>query len=329
MRTWSSRSTSSACSRCWAGPEALLALLASLPAWAEIRPGIGVIAAVLAGLGVATIGVTRMKGPVGTGSLRAQITSWWWLWPPVFIAWASRTPGVTVLVGLLSLLAVLDLARHAARPASALAEPGLKLALVAQAALLSIGRPAAAVAAMAILALSMALAWRAGPAEAPWRRDALLLALFGAQAAGLGCLAWLVAPGIPRAADWFLYLCVVTAHNDIAQYVVGTALGRHKLSRRISPNKTWQGFAGGLAAGVAFSLAAGGMLGLAGAPWLVAMGLAVSAAGLAGDLLFSVGKRTLGIKDYSALIPGHGGILDRVDSLVLTAPALLLALHFT
>ena len=300
-----------------------------MPTWAELQPGLPVIAAVLAGLAIATVGVLRVTRPVGTGSLRAQITSWWWLWPPVFLAWALRAPGVTVLVLVISLLALVELSRHAARPASPLARPGLVLALVAQAALLALGEPGACAAAMAALALAMVAAWRAAPAGARWRRDALLLALFGAQAAGLGCLAWLMAGGQARAADWFLYLCVVTAHNDIAQYVAGTALGRHRMSQRISPNKTWQGFAGGLVAGVLFSLAAGELLGLASLPWLAAMGLVVSTTGLLGDLLFSAGKRALGLKDYSALIPGHGGILDRVDSLVLTAPALLVALAFT
>jgi len=299
-----------------------------LPPWSELRPGLVVIACVLAGLTVATAFVLRLARPVGTGSLRLQVTSWWWLWPPVFLAWMLRVPGVTVLVGLLALLALADLSRHASRPATPLAEPGLKLALAAQLVLLSLGLPRVDVAAMAGLALAAGLGWRAAPPTARWRRDALLLALFGAQAAGLATLALLVSSGPARAADWFLYLCVVTAHNDIAQYVAGTALGRHKMSRRISPNKTWQGFAGGLAAGVAFSLAAGTLLSLAGPAWLVGMGLALSVAGLAGDLLFSAGKRALGLKDYSALIPGHGGILDRVDSLVLTAPALLLALHF-
>lgn len=305
----------------------MTALSPELPDWATLRPGLSVIAAVLGGLALATVGVLRLTRPVVAGSLRAQVTSWWWLWPPVFLAWALGAVGVTLLAAGVSLLAVLDLSRHAAPPASPLARPGLTLALVAQAALLSMGRPGAAVVAMAALALAMGLAWRAAPRSAPWRRDALLLALFGVQAAGLGCLPLLVASGVPRAADWFLYLCVVTAHNDIAQYVAGTALGRHKLSPRVSPNKTWQGFGGGLVAGILFSLAAGELLGLAGAPWLAGMGIVVSATGLAGDLLFSAAKRALGIKDYSALIPGHGGILDRVDSLVLTAPALLLALH--
>jgi phosphatidate cytidylyltransferase len=128
-------------------------------------------------------------------------------------------------------------------------------------------------------------------------------------------------------ANWFLYLCVVTALNDISQFLVGTRFGRHKLAARISPNKTWQGVGGGLVFSVLFSLMVGHALGLAAPPWLFGMGVVLSVAGLLGDLMFSAGKRWLGIKDYGRLIPGHGGILDRVDSLVLTAPVMLIALR--
>jgi phosphatidate cytidylyltransferase len=297
---------------------------ALLPSWADLESGLRIGLALMIGLGIATALVTRLKRKVGTGSLRAQVTSWWWLLPPVFLAWALRPVGLVVLVVAMSLLAAVDLARLAGRPASRLAAPGLLVALILQCLLLSRGWALACVATMGTLAAMLFVAWRAAPGA---RRGALLLALFATQAAGLGCLAALAVAGLPRAADWCLYLCIVTALNDIGQYLAGTFLGRHKMSLRISPNKTWQGFGGGLLASTLFSLAIGHALGLAPWPWLAGMGLVLSAAGLVGDLLFSAGKRALGIKDYSALIPGHGGILDRVDSLVLTAPVLLLALH--
>ncbi|MEO5689738.1 MAG: phosphatidate cytidylyltransferase [Burkholderiaceae bacterium] len=297
---------------------------ALLPPWAELESGLRIGLALMIGLGIATAIVTRLRRPVGTGSLRAQVTSWWWLLPPVFLAWAVRPTGLVVLVVVMSLLAAADLARLAGRPASRLAAPGLLVALILQCLLLARGWALACVVAMSVLALVLFATWRAAPGA---RREALLLALFATQAAGLGCLAALALAGLPRVADWCLYLCIVTALNDIGQYLAGTFLGRHKMSLRISPNKTWQGFGGGLAASTVFSLAIGHALGLATWPWLAGMGLVLSVAGLVGDLLFSAGKRALGIKDYSALIPGHGGILDRVDSLVLTAPVLLLALH--
>lgn len=121
---------------------------------------------------------------------------------------------------------------------------------------------------------------------------------------------------------WLFYLFILTALNDIAQFISGKLFGRHRIAPTVSPNKTWQGLFGGIAISQIVSLALGRYLGLADAPTLSLYGLLLSCAGFAGDLLFSAAKRRLGIKDFSALIPGHGGILDRVDSLVLTAPLL-------
>jgi len=295
-----------------------------LPPWADLEAGLRVGLALLIGLSIATLLVVRLKRPIGTGSLRLQVTSWWWLLPPVFVAWALRPAGLVVLVLAMSLLAAVDLARLDDGPAGYSARPALLVGLALQCVLVSSGLAQHCVALMASLAPVLFAAWRRCGAR---RRDLLLLALFATQAAGLGCLAVLAATPSPRAADWCLWLCIVTSLNDIGQYLVGTRFGRHRMTLRISPNKTWQGFGGGLVFSVIFSTAVGRALDLAALPWLTGVGLLLSVAGLLGDLLFSAGKRALGIKDYSALIPGHGGILDRIDSLVLTAPVLLAALR--
>ncbi|QUD86910.1 phosphatidate cytidylyltransferase [Phenylobacterium montanum] len=115
-------------------------------------------------------------------------------------------------------------------------------------------------------------------------------------------------------------LLVATEANDVFQYVTGKLFGRHKITPKVSPNKTWEGFIGG------WILTAG--LILWAAPWLTPLkgpGLWIIAAslplaGFAGDVTFSAIKRDLGVKDTSHLIPGHGGILDRVDSLTFTTP---------
>jgi phosphatidate cytidylyltransferase len=121
---------------------------------------------------------------------------------------------------------------------------------------------------------------------------------------------------------WLFYLFVLTALNDIGQFVAGKLFGRHKIAPTISPNKTWQGLAGGIAVSQIVSLTIGSYLSLATASTLVIFALLLSIIGFVGDLMFSAAKRRLAIKDFSALILGHGGILDRVDSLVLTAPLL-------
>lgn len=293
------------------------------PEWLS---GTQVLVTLLAALLLATLLVVRATA--GSQSmLRSQVTSWWWLLPPVFLAWSIHPWGVWCLLGVINGLAAWELAALAGTAADrhrlAWRLGGLSLAVAAAAAA---GAAHWAVAGLSLLAVGQWAVWRRAAGAG---RVALLQALFAAQAAGLGCLALLAPPagGPGSAASWFLYLCVLTALNDIAQFLSGKRFGRHALARRISPNKTWQGAAGGVLASAAVSVAMGHTLGLAGTGWLLAMGIVLSLAGLAGDLLFSAGKRHLGIKDYSRLIPGHGGILDRVDSLVLTAPTLLLALQ--
>ncbi len=118
-----------------------------------------------------------------------------------------------------------------------------------------------------------------------------------------------------------LLMCVVAA--DTGAYCLGRWLGRHPLAPLLSPRKTWEGAVGGLAASVL--VAAGAHLwpltriGLGHA---LALGLLLGLAGLAGDLAESMVKRAAGVKDASALLPGHGGLLDRTDSMLFAGPVL-------
>ena len=123
-----------------------------------------------------------------------------------------------------------------------------------------------------------------------------------------------------------LYLVLLTQLNDVSQYVVGKTFGARKVAPTVSPGKSLEGLLGGV--GVTTVLA------VAMAPWLtpfglleaVLAGILISLAGFAGDLTISAVKRDLGLKDTGQLLPGHGGILDRVDSISYTAP---LFFHFT
>ncbi len=116
---------------------------------------------------------------------------------------------------------------------------------------------------------------------------------------------------------WTVFAFVVAWSSDIMAYLVGSIVGGPKLWPRFSPNKTWSGFIGGLAAGaVAGALMATFMnMGL-GTVWGAALGLAAAIATMAGDLWESALKRRYGVKDAGNLIPGHGGLLDRVDGLM-------------
>ena len=123
--------------------------------------------------------------------------------------------------------------------------------------------------------------------------------------------------------EWIIVMLAVTFATDTAAYGVGRTIGRHRLAPRLSPGKTWEGAIGGFGGGLAVGLALPPLLGLspgAGTAAIVAVSLPVAAMG--GDLLESALKRRIGTKEMSELLPGHGGLLDRLDSLLLTGPAL-------
>ena len=117
-----------------------------------------------------------------------------------------------------------------------------------------------------------------------------------------------------------LFLLFITQSNDVSQYIFGKLFGKHKIIPKVSPNKTWEGFLGGLATTT--------LLAILLAPFLTILtwqqgciaGLLIAAVGFVGDVVLSSVKRDLGIKDTGSMIPGHGGILDRMDSLMYTTP---------
>lgn len=137
-----------------------------------------------------------------------------------------------------------------------------------------------------------------------------------------------VRPGEPAGVVWLLLVILGTAACDSGAYFVGSAVGRHKLIPHISPGKTWEGLGGGAIGGIVAALAFAGSLGL---QWwqAVGLGLVVCAAAVAGDLCESLIKRAAAVKDSSHLIPGHGGILDRVDSILFVLVAVYWFTKFT
>ena len=125
----------------------------------------------------------------------------------------------------------------------------------------------------------------------------------------------------PEAGRNFLFLALfATFGSDTAAYFIGKAFGKHKLAAQISPGKTWEGAIAGLAGGIIISLlfTLDTPLQLPLDYWqAVLLGFLVSAFGQAGDLVESLLKRNYGVKDSGSLLPGHGGILDRIDSVLL------------
>jgi phosphatidate cytidylyltransferase len=144
-------------------------------------------------------------------------------------------------------------------------------------------------------------------------------------------LAWLAFAHLLKTrafgAPWALYLFVIVAAADVGAYFAGRLFGRVKLAPHVSPGKTWEGLIGGL---VVVAL-----VGAAGAEWfgvstlgLLALALAVAGISVVGDLGISMLKRSIGLKDTGQLFPGHGGVLDRIDSLLAAVPLYVLGLHW-
>ena len=158
---------------------------------------------------------------------------------------------------------------------------------------------------------------------APGRHRPLLTLLCGAPVlvpAFIALARVQLAPrGFARGPDMVLWMLLLVFAADIGAYFAGRRFGRHKLAPRVSPGKTWEGAAGGLAA---VALVAGmgavhfGLPVLAG----VALGCAVGIFSVVGDLTESMFKRAAGLKDSGTVLPGHGGVLDRLDSVTAAAP---------
>ena len=136
--------------------------------------------------------------------------------------------------------------------------------------------------------------------------------------------------GLPNGHIWALYALLIVWLADTGAYFVGVRFGKHKLAPRISPGKSWEGFAGGLIATALLAVAGLPVLGLdwKSLPSLLLLTVVTALFSVAGDLFESLLKRHAGAKDSSHLIPGHGGVLDRVDSLLAALPIFAVGKHW-
>lgn len=141
----------------------------------------------------------------------------------------------------------------------------------------------------------------------------------------LGVVAWVQCVHGPAATTWLL---AMIAASDSAQYYCGRAFGRRKLAPAVSPAKTVEGAVGGVIVAAVIGAVTG--------PWALPVSMPIAGvltiglvlAGIAGDLFESLLKRSVGVKDSSTLIPGHGGVLDRIDSHLFAAPIFYIFLRF-
>lgn len=140
----------------------------------------------------------------------------------------------------------------------------------------------------------------------------LMIALFGLSHMGLLL-------SLPGGRGMLFFLVFITEMNDVFQFVWGKLLGRHKILPKVSPNKTWEGFIGGVVTTTTLGISLC-FLTPCSVPQIALVSFLTANAGFIGDVIISSVKRDLQLKDTSTAIPGHGGVLDRIDSLVVAAP---------
>lgn len=159
--------------------------------------------------------------------------------------------------------------------------------------------------------------------RAPWLAVAIISIAMPAIA-----ILWL-RDGAPLGLETLIWALATVVLTDIGAYAAGRTIGGPKLMPSVSPSKTWAGLAGGVVAAVAGALVAAGLVEGAN-PWVLApIGALLAVVAQIGDLMESAVKRVFRVKDSSKLIPGHGGVLDRVDGQVAVLPLVALAVHLT
>ena len=262
------------------------------------------------------------------GSVWLTYRSWWVMGILGLAVVFAGTVPVVIAVALLGVFAFRELARASELRRDAITSwlIAAAIALLALSALTSTPddiRQITMVMTVALLFLISTFRKRAG--DALPRPDVallgfVLLGLFFTQIAFLTKL--------PHAYGFICYIIFATELSDVAAFICGRSFGRHLLAPKVSPRKTWEGAIGALIVSIALPWAFRFALPGFGTMQLLTAGLIVGIGGQLGDLTISLVKRALGAKDMGTAIPGHGGILDRIDSLIYVAPLFMqLAAH--
>jgi phosphatidate cytidylyltransferase len=280
------------------------------------RVYVGIVLGVLIVAGV-VLALLQFAFHIEPGSVWKTYRSWLWMAPLAAIAiFAGRTPFIIGVTGLTMLsfkefTLISGLVRD--RWVTGVIYTG-----IAMVGIVSLTRSSLAAVTISIFALVLLLPIVRNSARGAVQQMSLGLLAFlylGWMFGQLGFLA--------NASDAYGYLCYLifaTEVNDVAAFTFGKIFGRHPLRSAISPGKTWEGAVGALAVAMALPWLLRFSFPFFGTRQLLLAGLIVGVGGPLGDLSLSVIKRDLGAKDWGAAIPGHGGVLDRIDSLIFVAP---------
>jgi phosphatidate cytidylyltransferase len=289
-----------------------------------------IVGLVIVGLTIATLVARSLRGRADAdliANVETRIASWWGMTVILGIAALLETPGLVVVFGVVSALAFRELVSVAGDGmrdplAEAIAQ---RVVLPGQYLLILIGWYglfAVLIPVYAFLALPLAAALR-GPVEGFVQRVAA--AQWGLMV-GVFCLSHLPAlmmldiPGYEGRGVLLVVWVILTVQlSDVLQFIFGKLTGRRPVAPRLSPSKTWEGFVGGTVSAAVVGALLHWMT-----PWGIGMAflmaLILVVLGFAGGLILSAVKRDRGVKDWGTILPGHGGVVDRVDSLVFSAP---------
>lgn len=289
-----------------------------------------IVGLVIVGLTIATLVARSLRGRADAdliANVETRIASWWGMTVILGIAALLETPGLVVVFGVVSALAFRELVSVAGDGmrdplAEAIAQ---RVVLPGQYLLILIGWYglfAVLIPVYAFLALPLAAALR-GPVEGFVQRVAA--AQWGLMV-GVFCLSHLPAlmmlniPGYEGRGVLLVVWVILTVQlSDVLQFIFGKLIGRRPVAPRLSPSKTWEGFVGGTLTAAVVGALLHWMT-----PWgmgmAFVMALILVVLGFAGGLILSAVKRDRGVKDWGTILPGHGGVVDRVDSLVFSAP---------